>query len=1391
MISQQPNLGTNIVKFCGEFIEFTIETSERNCEAFLRTNINQSKKRNFEIIQKVEKGILPLSNDWSDIPMQKINAKKFRVNIPLMEVGNFEAKAFIKLFDGEIKWPDGSNTKIKVEPILTIAGNTIYNAFVRVFGEAKFKGTVHSTDKNHLEILDEKGYTVLPPSGKFRDLIDQLDFIIGNLRCRIIQLLPIHPTPSTYARMGRFGSPFASLNLFDVDPALAVFDKKTTPLDQFRELVGAIHYRNALIFLDIPINHTGWASTLQNHHPEWFIKNENNDEFKSPGAWGIVWEDLSKLDYENKDLWIYMADMFLFWCRNGVDGFRCDAGYKIPSQVWQYIIAKVRLEYPNTIFLLEGLGGDPLITEELIGLSGMNWAYSEIFQCHDYKSIENYLPYSINVSSSKGNLIHFAETHDNNRLAETSDIFAKLRVGICSLTCTNGAFGFSNGVEWLAKEKINVHNAHSLNWDSENNLIDWIKRINTIIQIHPSFYPESTITMVPTNIKNLLSIMRKSKNNKDQLLIFFNLDTKNCLRLNDYEKEFSHNLLDGRKEIKYLNPGETICLSNNQEWTKKINNCLKNSFSSLSYIDHHLVSFKILQITEYYDLSRKSDNEIFLNDPYDYLIKLVGFYNIVTWKNPEDLKRNIMLPIDNILFLQSKNKFSAQIKYGEKTIKHEDSIQTNKGDHVIIFLPQQDIEMNLKYYLHLNFHEEKKSVFKNSDITFLSNSTSLSLPSIYRTSKSQKYNQLAICTNYISSLIQLRSSWGILQSKYDGLMHANLNREYPSERHILLTRCRCWILHNGFSTKLDTVNQTHFGKLKSGEIMWHFNVPIGQGEVVPISIFIKLHENENAIEIKFKRDLKSSNLEELEDNDAIKLIIRLDIENRNSHHISKINDQVKDLWISKIQASDCGFIFNPEENRKLNVRLDKSNFINEPEWYHNIKHDEDIERSIDGYSDLFSPGYFETSLIGGDIRRLFANVNCSEQLFEDVDYCDNPIKLSEALLNSIKSFIVKRDNCKSIIAGYPWFLDWGRDSLISLRGIIAADLLNDAEDIIIQYLSFEENGTIPNMIRGMDSNNRETSDAPLWLFVACNDFIDKTNKNFLTKKCRKRKIIEILESIAINYIEGTSNGIKMENETGLIFSPSHFTWMDTNYPACTPREGFPIEIQALWHFALSFLYDNTKNEKWLHLSNKVKKYIHKFYIIKNENNLYLADNISTSNECTPFKGKVDDALRCNQLFAITLGVIDDKKLIEQILISCERLLVPGAIRSLADQNLTYSEKIYHDKNLFSSAERPYKGIYTGDEDTQRKPAYHNGTAWTWPFPSYIEALLICYGKEASSKAMALLNSSIGLFENKCLGHIPEILDGDLPHSSKGCHAQSWGSSEFFRILKFLEKINLK
>ena len=109
--------------------------------------------------------------------------------------------------------------------------------------------------------------------------------------------------------------------------------------------------------------------------------------------------------------------------------------------------------------------------------------------------------------------------------------------------------------------------------------------------------------------------------------------------------------------------------------------------------------------------------------------------------------------------------------------------------------------------------------------------------------------------------------------------------------------------------------------------------------------------------------------------------------------------------------------------------------------------------------------------------------------------------------------------------------------------------------------------------------------------------------------------------------------------------------------------------------------------------------------------------------------------------------------------------------------------------MINNPKNPYYGYYIGDENTERKPAYHNGTAWTWPFPTYIEALLITYGANAKNKALSLLNSSSVLIENGCIGYIPEILDGDSPHEQKGCYAQSWGASEYFRIFEFLKKDN--
>jgi len=148
------------------------------------------------------------------------------------------------------------------------------------------------------------------------------------------------------------------------------FDKKTNGVGQFCELTGEAHRRGARVLLDMVINHTGWGSTLYENHPAWFV-HDADGSFVSPGAWGTTWGDLVELNPNGVELWDVLAEAFLTWCRRGVDGFRCDAGYKVPMPVWQYIQARVRQEFPDALFLLEGLGGPWEATEALLTEGGI------------------------------------------------------------------------------------------------------------------------------------------------------------------------------------------------------------------------------------------------------------------------------------------------------------------------------------------------------------------------------------------------------------------------------------------------------------------------------------------------------------------------------------------------------------------------------------------------------------------------------------------------------------------------------------------------------------------------------------------------------------------------------------------------------------------------------------------------------------------------------------------------------------------------------------------------------------------------------------------------------------------------------------------------------------
>lgn len=257
-----PATGERLLRFVGDRARFALragggEPLGENWRAFLRTDLGHAQALRREIIQ-AHAGTLRLAGAaWRDIPMSCEDGE-WSLALALTEAGYFAAKAYAVDPLGRQHWPEGPNVGLSIHPNAGRAGNTIYCAFVRLFGETK---TAVATQNERLDAqlarLDKLGYVVIPASGKLRDLMRELPHIFDTLGCRILHLLPINPTPTTYARFGRYGSPYACQDLTAIDPALVEFDRRTTGNDQFRELACAVHLKGGRVFLDLVINHTG------------------------------------------------------------------------------------------------------------------------------------------------------------------------------------------------------------------------------------------------------------------------------------------------------------------------------------------------------------------------------------------------------------------------------------------------------------------------------------------------------------------------------------------------------------------------------------------------------------------------------------------------------------------------------------------------------------------------------------------------------------------------------------------------------------------------------------------------------------------------------------------------------------------------------------------------------------------------------------------------------------------------------------------------------------------------------------------------------------------------------------------------------------------------------
>ncbi|MDO9543496.1 MAG: alpha-amylase family glycosyl hydrolase, partial [Kiritimatiellia bacterium] len=684
-MEQNPYPGQHVLAFCGDTLEFTLRVPQAGQgRAWLRTNIGHVETARIAIVAETTLRQKRLAEDWFDIPMMAgdpgsagASKETYRLTLPLTEVGHFEAKAFFLPEGTKVPlWPQGENTSINVHPAEYCCGNSLYNAFVRLFGhEQSQPAEIDPIQKKCCQHLDALGFAIIPRSGTFRDLIRQLDFIVGELKCRIIMLLPIHPTPTVYGRMGEFGSPYAALDFMDVDPALAEFDRKATPLEQFGELVDAVHARGAKLFMDIAINHTGWAAKIHSMHPEWLAR-DSDGSIRSPGAWGVTWSDLTELDHKRPELWNYLAEVFLAWCRRGVDGFRCDAGYMIPVPAWEFIVACVRREFPDTIFLLEGLGGGIDATKSLLNVSNLNWAYSELFQNYDRVQIENYLNFAFRVSASDGLLIHFAETHDNIRLAARSHAYARLRTALAALCSSNGAFAFANGVEWLAAEKIDVHKRTSLNWNNPVNQVDFITRLNCILSKHPAFFNGARLKLIQRGKGNSIAILRHHPPTGKKLLALVNLDDKSAQPVGWSEADAQlcaarlTDLLTGREisaaekeNTIELAPGEALCLTPHPDEMGLVLSGKKQPMVACDQLRSQQLRAKALEafvsVNHISDISAINPDQLadeLAAEPRSFCRKLNRQHaeeKVVIWNWPNDVRREVMVPPSYFLLVRA------------------------------------------------------------------------------------------------------------------------------------------------------------------------------------------------------------------------------------------------------------------------------------------------------------------------------------------------------------------------------------------------------------------------------------------------------------------------------------------------------------------------------------------------------------------------------------------------------------------------------------------------------------------------------------------------------------------------------------------------------------------
>lgn len=472
------------------------------------------------------------------------------------------------------------------------------------------------------------------------------------------------------------------------------------------------------------------------------------------------------------------------------------------------------------------------------------------------------------------------------------------------------------------------------------------------------------------------------------------------------------------------------------------------------------------------------------------------------------------------------------------------------------------------------------------------------------------------------------------------------------------------------------------------------------------------------------------------------------------------------------------------------VAMSNAAYAHHPEWYRNFQYDAERERGLDFTEDLASPGTFTWDLSSGEAVWILASARDSgnARAVDDADDADGPPRTHESaagtvrrwraaelsrreapsrLLRSASAYIVKRGGGKTIIAGYPWFTDWGRDTFIAMRGLcLATGRLDDARDILLQWAGMVSAGMLPNRFPDAgESPEYNSVDASLWFIVAVHDFLETGKSRGRPVTSAERTVLRAaVDAILDGYMRGTRYGIRCDVD-GLLAAGepgAQLTWMDamTGDRVVTPRIGKPVEVQALWLTALRI--GNAFSEQRLPtLRAGSRAFQERFW---NEVDGHLYDVIDVDHHA----GAVDASFRPNQILAVgglpfpLLSGTRARRVVDAVE---ARLLTPMGLRSLAPDDPAY---VPH---------------YQGGA-RERDAAYHQGTAWPWLIGPFVEAWVRVRGGTTAAKREArerFLAPLIQQLDDAGLGHISEIADGDPPFTPRGCPFQAWSAGEALRL----------